>query len=332
MKRWLVRTTREERAFEKKGILALMDKYLATDVIEKVDRDDGYRIKVELLEDKVGQCDGFILDVGSNTAGECEYMVSRGYAIIATDINEHALCISQKRCAHFSRKAPAYVACDGIRLPFVTGSMACVVFNESLHHMPDPLASIKEAWRVLSPGGRILMFEPYAYDPWRRISEIRDYFKGTIETSFSEGQIKRMLRESGFSLDEMSRPVLPPSRDKLAALSAYRRALRVGYFWARRSLPSVLGMILCQATKPGKPNTARAEGNIESLLICPVSGAPLVRTDAGYASTAVDKPLLYPVLDGIPVLIADDAIPLDAGLTTAQLALWRSKNLNVGSA
>jgi ubiquinone/menaquinone biosynthesis C-methylase UbiE len=224
MKRWFLRTTHEERAFEKKGVLALMDKYLATDVIEKVGRDDGYRAKVRLLEDKVGQCDGFILDVGSNTAGECEYMVSRGYSIIATDINEYALSISQKRCAHFSRKAPAYVACDGVGLPFVTGSMACVVFNESLHHMPDPLASIKEAWRVLRPGGRILMFEPYAYDPWRRISEIRDYFRGTIETSFSEGHIKRMLSESGFSRSEMSRPVLPPSRDKLATLPAYPRS------------------------------------------------------------------------------------------------------------
>ena len=325
MKRWFLRTTREERAFEKKGILALMDKYLATDVIEKVSRDDGYRAKVHLLENKVGQCDGFILDVGSNTAGECEYMVSRGYAIVATDINEHALSISQKRCAHFSRKAPTYVACDGVRLPFLTGSMACVVFNESLHHMPDPLASIKEAWRVLSPGGRILMFEPYAYDPWRRISEVIDYYRGTIETSFSEGQIKRMLRESGFLLSEMSRPVLPPSRDKLAALPAYRRALRVGYFWARRSLPSVLGMILCEAMKPGELNAAKPAGNIEDLLICPVSGSRLIRTDAGYVSTAVDKPLVYPMLDGIPVLIADDAIPLGAGLTAAQLAPQRPK-------
>jgi SAM-dependent methyltransferase/uncharacterized protein YbaR (Trm112 family) len=324
MKRWFVRTTREERAFEKKGILALTDKYLATDVIEKVSRDDGYRAKVDLLEHKVGKCDGYLLDIGSNTAGECEYMVSRGYTIIATDINEYALSISKKRCAQFSRKAPAYVACDGISLPFESESMACVVFNESLHHLPEPLASLKEAWRVLAPGGRVLMFEPYAYDPWRRISEVRDYYRGTIETSFSEGQIKRMLRESGFILHEMSRPVLPPSQYKLDALPTYRRLLRTGYFWARRSVPSILGMILCQGRKQGEMSPSLAVRNIDDILICPVSGSRLVRTDDGYASTGRDNPLLYPTLDGIPVLIADDARPLHADLAAVPPAFQNS--------
>jgi SAM-dependent methyltransferase/uncharacterized protein YbaR (Trm112 family) len=307
---WFVRTTLEERAFEKRHILRLIDKYLATDVLEKVAKDDGYRVKVERLEKEVGLCGGYLLDIGSNTAGECEYMMTRGYSVIATDINEHALSISQKRCALFGRPAPYYIACDGAKLPFATGSMACVVFNESLHHMPNPLTSLLEASRVLVGGGRVIMFEPYAYDPWRRISEVRDYFKGTIETSFSEAQIKAWLSEASLELHQLSRVVMPPSQYKLAALPPYRRALRNGYYWLLSRFPSVLGMILCQGRKPGVLPAPAPRPSLDSLLICPISGGPLVRTANGFVSNAEGVSLQYPMLDGIPVLIASDATHL----------------------
>ncbi|HUD93666.1 class I SAM-dependent methyltransferase [Sphingobium sp.] len=41
---------------------------------------------------------------------------------------------------------------------------------------------------------------------------------------------------------------------------------------------------------------------LELLLRCPTTGKPLVRTEAGY-ETAGDSPLVYPVLDGKPVLV-----------------------------
>lgn len=308
MKRWFLRTTGEERAWEKKHILSLMDKYLSTDVLQKVQRDEGYRTKVDLLESKVGKCAGYVLDIGSNTAGECEYMTSRGYNFIATDINEHALAISKKRCAHYHRKAPDYVACDGAKLPFLNESIECVVFNESLHHMPDPLLSIREAWRVLVPGGKILLFEPYAYDPWRRISEIRDYFRGTIETSFSESQIRGFLNSAGFQSINILRPVLPPSTYKLEALPAYHRYLRKAYFRVRSSAPGLLGMILCESTKAGQLFTDNISQSIDSILICPITSHRLIKTSMGYASSSGSDAYVYPTLDGIPVLIAEDAI------------------------
>jgi ubiquinone/menaquinone biosynthesis C-methylase UbiE len=223
--KWLVRTTEEERAWERQHMLKQIDRYLATDVMDKISKDEGYRAKIDLVEERLTQSASWILDIGSNTAGECEYLVSRGYSIIATDINEQALLISQRRCRHFGRKAPAYVACDGQRLPFESGSVACAVFNESLHHMPDPAASLREVHRVLQPGGKVLMYEPYAYDPWRRISEVRDYFRGTVETSFGIGQLRELLRQAGLSVTDLSRPALPPSQWKLDALPFYRRAL-----------------------------------------------------------------------------------------------------------
>ena len=245
----LVRTTAEEQKFQERQIGAQRSKYLGADVLQKIATDDGYRAKVEQLHALLDYDTGWILDVGSNTAGECEYLVSRGFSVIASDINAVALAISKERCQRFGRSSPAYVVCDGQHLPFLDESVPCAVFNESLHHMPDPAQSLGEVSRVLSKRGQVILYEPYAYDPWRRISEIRDYFRGSVETSFSVRQIKSLLTQAGLRLTHLSRPVLPPSAWKLEFLSPFRRLLRRSYYRVRQTWPSRFGMILAKADK-----------------------------------------------------------------------------------
>jgi ubiquinone/menaquinone biosynthesis C-methylase UbiE len=242
-------STRKERESEIRHIRSLEERYLRADVIDKVERDDGYRKKVEQIEHELGTSGGWVLDIGSNTCGECEYLNHRGHAVIATDVNDLALSISRRRCESFGRRAPAYVVCDGQNLPFRDRSIASVVYCESLHHMPDPAKSLAEARRVLNDDGAAILYEPYAYDPWRRLSEIRDYFRGFVETSFSEGRIHALARGAGLRIAHLSRPVLPPSTWKMKFLPGYARALRQLYFRARSTAPRIFGMILAVARK-----------------------------------------------------------------------------------
>ncbi len=187
-------TTEQEHQYERARISRLRERYLTTDVMVKVRGDPGYAEKVSLIEKALDGTTDWVLDVGANTCGESEYLTTRGYKIIANDINEVALEVSLERCARFGRQPPKYLAGDAQNLNLGDSTVSFVIFNESLHHMPNVKKALAEAARVLKPQGRLFLYEPYAYNPCRRLSELRDFFKGTAEHSFG---IKKLAKTSG---------------------------------------------------------------------------------------------------------------------------------------
>lgn len=52
------------------------------------------------------------------------------------------------------------VICDAQRLPFADGQFANIAMVDVVHHIENPLYFLKEASRVLRPGGRLIFCEP----------------------------------------------------------------------------------------------------------------------------------------------------------------------------
>ena len=50
---------------------------------------------------------------------------------------------------------------DAHQMPFADGEVANLVMVDVLHHLSNPVLFLQEAHRVLRPGGRLLMLEPY---------------------------------------------------------------------------------------------------------------------------------------------------------------------------
>ena len=46
---------------------------------------------------------------------------------------------------------------DGKELPYANGRFSAVMSNSIVHHIPEPLGALREAWRVLAPGGLIFI-------------------------------------------------------------------------------------------------------------------------------------------------------------------------------
>jgi ubiquinone/menaquinone biosynthesis C-methylase UbiE len=237
-------TTQQELEFERAAISKRRELYLATDVTMKVWTDPGYAEKVRILENALGDTKEQILDVGANTCGEAEYLTTRGYNIIANDVNEIALDLSRERCARYGRSSPQYLACDAQHLNLGNEKVSFVIFNESLHHMPEPARALAEASRVLTLKGKIFLYEPYAYNPYRRLSEIRDYFRGTVEKSFGVRELKRLLSDAGFNVLSVERHVCAASEWKLAQLSMPHRLLRRLYVFVGKKMLWLFGNVM----------------------------------------------------------------------------------------
>ena len=53
------------------------------------------------------------------------------------------------------------VLCDGYELPFIDGSVSNLILFDVFHHLRAPNAFLREARRVLTHAGRLILFEPY---------------------------------------------------------------------------------------------------------------------------------------------------------------------------
>jgi ubiquinone/menaquinone biosynthesis C-methylase UbiE len=242
-------TTEQEHEYSRSEALRDRERILNSDSVEKVRNDPGYAEKVALIERAISGTQDWILDLGSGSCGESEYLATLGYKIICSDINEVALQLSQERCARFGRPPLRYLPCDAQNLDLEDESVSFVFFNESLHHMPDEARALAHAVRVLKPGGRMFLYEPYKYNPYRRLSEVRDYFRGTVERSFGVRELKRLLRDAGMEVISVERHVLTASSRKLQTFSPMHSVLRRLYVGVSKRMLWLFGSVMIVAQK-----------------------------------------------------------------------------------
>jgi SAM-dependent methyltransferase len=137
-------------------------------------------------------------------------------------------------------------------LPFADYSLDRVVLVHALETSEEAGALLKEVWRVLAGGGRVLIVAPNRRGIWARLDR----------TPFGSGRPYTMSQLSQLLRDEQFTPVgtdaalfIPPatSRMMLRAAPAWER---IGKRW----FPTFAGVLLVEATKQiyAKPAATRA--------------------------------------------------------------------------
>jgi ubiquinone/menaquinone biosynthesis C-methylase UbiE len=99
-----------------------------------------------------------LLDVGCGTARSREVYAERVEWYIGLDLSLGALVRARQRASTLTRG-------DATRLPFADASFDVVAFSSVLHHLPDRPAALREARRVLRPGGWVFAFDPNLLHP-----------------------------------------------------------------------------------------------------------------------------------------------------------------------
>jgi ArsR family transcriptional regulator len=79
------------------------------------------------------------------------------------------------------------------RLPIAAASVDVALLSQALHHADDPAAALSEAWRILRPGGRMLILDLREHgEAWVRAT-LGDRWLG-----FSETRLQSLAGAAGF--------------------------------------------------------------------------------------------------------------------------------------
>ena len=131
-----------------------------------------------------------VLDVGAGNGYVLSKYATEGAQVRSVDITPTAIDLCRRRFEYSGMSGDFRVA-EAEHLPFADASFDCVCSMGVLHHVPDTERAVAEIFRVLKPGGRlIVMFYHrnsalyrcrYALQSWfqqRPIEELVNEFDG----------------------------------------------------------------------------------------------------------------------------------------------------------
>jgi ArsR family transcriptional regulator len=102
-------------------------------------------------------------------------------------------------------------------LPIGSGDVDLVLMHQTLHHALHPQKAVQEAFRVLRPGGHILILDLLKHD----FEAARELY-ADVWLGFSQVELMQLLRDSGFTKIDVSvadREAEPPNFETTMALA-----------------------------------------------------------------------------------------------------------------
>ncbi len=153
-----------------------------------------------------------VLDLGTGTAQIPIELCRRGdgFAITAVDMSHAMLQIAQKNvlCAGLTA-AINLDQVDAKALPYAAGMFDAVISNSLIHHIPKPLAILREVVRVVRPGGRVFLRDLLRPDDEQTVAHLvetyaadanahqRQMFADSLHAALTLAEIRELLAEAG---------------------------------------------------------------------------------------------------------------------------------------
>ena len=168
-------------------------------------------------------------------------------------------------------KEPNLVAiAEETALPLPDRSVDRVLMVHALECGEQVRPMLREAWRVLSDGGRLMVVAPNRTGLWAQLE--RSPF--AVGHPYSAGQLGRLLRNTMFTPMQEARALyVPPVRSRML-LRAAPAIERIG----RRLLPRVGGVVMVEAAKQLYAGTGQREpARVPARAKLRVVGQPAAR-------------------------------------------------------
>jgi ubiquinone/menaquinone biosynthesis C-methylase UbiE/DNA-binding MarR family transcriptional regulator len=140
-----------------------------------------------------------IADLGAGEGTFSQLLARRAKKVIAIDNSEKMVEYGAELARKHRVKNLEYRLGDIEDVPIRKASVDVAFFSQALHHARHPQQAVSEAWRILRPGGRIVVLDllRHTYEQAREL--YADLWLG-----FTEVEVGRFLRQAGFKEVETS--------------------------------------------------------------------------------------------------------------------------------
>ncbi len=153
-----------------------------------------------------------------------------------------AFMLAAQGAARWPRTGPSRTALVfDEELPLPDSSVDRILMVHALEHAESPRETLMEAWRVLSPNGRLVLVVPNRRGVWARI-EHTPFGSGR---PFSRGQLVKLLREANFTMTAETEALFFPPSKRFLALRLTARLEN----WGLRLWPLFGGVLVIEAQK-----------------------------------------------------------------------------------
>lgn len=134
-----------------------------------------------------------IADLGAGEGTFSQLLAQRAQRVIAVDNSEKMVEFGAELARKHGVKNLEYRAGDLEALPVEDASVDVAFFSQSLHHAQHPPRAVKEAWRILKPGGRIVVLDLLRHN----FEQAREMY-ADVWLGFNEAEVEGFLREAEF--------------------------------------------------------------------------------------------------------------------------------------
>jgi ubiquinone/menaquinone biosynthesis C-methylase UbiE len=139
-----------------------------------------------------------ILDIGCGTGNALAILAGKGPAALAgLDISEGVLDVARRKIS--GCKTDLRIG-DAEELPWRDNMFDVAIMTATIHHFPNPDEAVREARRVLKPGGRLIIADPHFVFPFLQVFNVllKIYPLNGDLGFFSQKGLRNLVERCGF--------------------------------------------------------------------------------------------------------------------------------------
>jgi ArsR family transcriptional regulator len=140
-----------------------------------------------------------IADLGAGEGAFALLLAQRAKRVIAIDTSARMVEVGREQAQRQGVTNVEYRLGDMEEVPIDDATVDLVFFSQSLHHALHPERALQEAWRILQPGGRVIVLDLVKH----RFEEAREMYADEW-LGFTETELDGMLEKAGFGNVQMS--------------------------------------------------------------------------------------------------------------------------------